>query len=232
LLFDTGAAVSVLDASAAQELELEFLQAVNVGGGTEDRTRAGMYAADFRFGGTLSESQPVLVLDLRERGGPFVDGIDGILSPRTLPGPLLVDLGQNGLAPTALPDAAGRPFGGRGSDLPVASVQIGQTAFEAVLDSGASDFLLLPLDWTERYDFIEAPAPEGSAQNVAGTSGVWRGRLRGEVSFGGRAYVNPEMHVVEGLETPLLGRIALSQLVIVLDYEGRQSWILPATAAR
>lgn len=220
LLLDTGAGVTVLDAASADGLALTLLQEVNVGSNTGTRTRAGMYRAGvLAVGDDGAENVQLLVLDLAAQGGPFVDGIDGILSPNMF-APALVgidfeagtlrlyesDIRLDNLAQTYSE-----------SGLPMTRIEIAGTEYDAQIDTGASSLLTAPTGLADTLPLLAPPRQTATIATVNDTADVLSATLDGDVNIAGKVFPNPDIDFVEGAESILLGMDALEGATIVLD---------------
>lgn len=231
VLFDTGAGISVLDHRAVDESGLKTLDDVNVSSGGASAERARMYRADLRFeNGAESKDAALLLLDLASRGGPFADGIAGILSPSALPFPLIEIDFSRGVVRRAsrAPRSRGTAFTAPAFGLPQTRVRIAGEDIDAVIDSGARDFLSLPLTWSERLSFLVPPVPAGGARTVVDETEILAGTLDGSVSMGGRTFRNPRISFDPLQSLALIGRDALAYFVVTLDYDNGEAWMTPS----
>lgn len=228
LLFDTGAGITIFDQASVDADALEFVQAVNVASGGDNRVVASMYVTGLIVGSRLETArQPVLVMDLKSKGGPFVDGIDGILNPETI-GPLIgIDFAAGLVTRSpARPTGPGSSFLPE-ADLPAIRITVAGEVVHAVLDSGARDFLSLPADWLERIEFEVAPTLAGGARTVAGESQVLSGKIRGDVVIAGKRYEQPLVSFQPDQNLVLIGTEALRDFRVTIDYSAKQSWATP-----
>ena len=228
VLFDTGAGVTVVDETAVDESALQFLQTVNVASGGSGRVEETMYLADFVVAGRCEAAkQPLLVMNLRANGGPFVNGIDGIFGIKALAGaPVEIDFG--GLRARRLdapPDCDGHPFMRAPVRLPATTLRIDDHAITVVIDSGAGDFLTLPIDWAEKIELQSAPVEAGGVRGVAGETRVLEGSPVSAVSISGRSYDDVAISFAEDAAFGLIGMAALRDFVVTIDYENSQSWL-------
>tara|TARA_R110002096_G_scaffold261554_1_gene455191 strand:- start:261 stop:1106 length:846 start_codon:yes stop_codon:yes gene_type:complete len=231
MLFDTGAAISVYDAEQAEGLELTLLQEVNVGSNTGSRTRAGIYrAGPLVVGTTRIADIQMLVLDLAAQGGPFVDGISGVLSPTVLGADLIeidfaagiVSLREDGDRP------AGSSFPYSDAGLPTAQIWIAGREYTAQIDTGASVFMTLPTTLATALPLQSEPETSGQVNTVNDSVAVSAARLDGDVEIAGVVFESPSLEFVDGAESILLGMAALEQFVITLAPASGEAWLTRA----
>jgi predicted aspartyl protease len=233
MILDTGAAMSVLNAAGELPDNLALVQEVNVAANTGARTRAGIYRSGFmRFGANEFDEALFLVIDLSDRPGPFVNGIDGILSPRLITsGYLEIDFAtasyriHEAIEPTW---GVSTPFAE--NSLPVAVIDVAGQPVEVLLDSGASGFLLLPASMVESLPLETPPSASGNIATVNSDATVTNAQLAGNVSISGHIIRNPTLEFADDIEQPLLGLAGLSSYRLVLDSVGQQSWLVPGDA--
>lgn len=231
VLLDTGAAISVFDASQADDLDLTLLQDVNVGSNTGTRTRAGIYrAGPLGLDAFRTDDVQMLVLDLSSQGGPFIDGISGVLSPNIFASSVVeIDFARNVLTLRTLDDRPeGEPFAYDEARLPTARIQIAGTSYDAQIDSGASVFMSLPADLAQSLPLVSQPAVSGHISTVNDTVAVATAPLDGTVEIGGLEFESPELEFVAGSESILLGMAALEHFVITLAPASGEVWLTPA----
>jgi len=227
MLFDTGAAITVIDRQKVNLANLRFLQDANVSGGTADRSVGKIYLSEFVSPSSGdSVEQPVLVMDLVSKGGPFNAGVHGVFSPRTLgDSPISINFFDKTMCVLKeRPHESGIPFINGADGHPAVAVAVDNTEFLAVIDSGSPDLLTLTTEWIDIFDFIEPPKQSGHAMTVAGVNDSLTGRIDGTITVAGVEFENPELTFVVGQAQPLLGMKGLANFEIILDYEVAQSW--------
>jgi hypothetical protein len=177
-------------------------------------------------------------------GDPIADAYDysaedaiGVIGPNLFLGSLVyLELGWNRVrlrdkSLSAAPAGPGTPYLGPPDDsLPATDVELpGGVTARAIMDSGFTAPFALPLAMVDRLP-LEAPARLiGQARSVRGEQPVYGARLRGTVRIGPVTLVDPDVEFF-GNDT-IVGLPILRQMIVVLDPEGRRSWVLaPCTA--
>jgi len=92
----------------------------------------------------------------------------------------------------------------------------------ALMDSGASGALTLPLDMAASLPLEAPPIITGQATSVSGSRPVYGGRLRGQIRVGPLTLTNPMLEF-SGVRMNV-GFNILNQMMIVIDPVGRRSW--------
>jgi hypothetical protein len=196
--------------------------------------------------GATGESFPAVSVSLEGAtinglalGDPIADAYDysvedaiGVIGPNLFLGSLVyLELGWNRvrLRDKGLSDAPagpGTPYLGPPDDsLPATDVELpGGVTARAIMDSGATFPLALPLAMVDRLPLDAPPQLVGQARSVNGEQPVYRAKLRGTVRIGPVTLADPDLEFF-GNDT-VVGLPILRQMIVVLDPQARRSWVL------
>ena len=231
LLMDTGAEITVFDQSLADELTLTFIRNVNVSGGTDAHSEAGIYLAkSISLGGAYAENTPVLMMDLVSRGGPFLHGIDGIFSAAAFaPSLTEFDLARGSvtiLPPEDEPDTEFSVYTESDtSGLPQARVTIDGLEILAVIDTGAPDLIILPMAYAEELPLKTALTEGGRSRTVNDENVAFQAQLDGLLEISGHTWDSPAVTFLEDQSGPVIGMDALGGALVTLDPANGRAWL-------
>ena len=137
---------------------------------------------------------------------------------------------------TAENTPAGRPGGYSGglnpfnvTSLPYARGEFpGGVTRNVDIDTGPARGLVLPADMAATLPLAGPLEPAEDLRLIGITRKATEARIAGVVTLGGIAFDSPEATFGEGMKTPHVGMVLLRSTRIVLDPEGRRTWLLPA----
>jgi hypothetical protein len=125
----------------------------------------------------------------------------------------------------------GKPVRWRGSigdTVPMVAFSIGDVQIDAILDTGSTSRMILPLVYRERFKFLSAPVKVGDlgfAANATVTP-VFEGRVAGTLSAGSLKVENPLISFAD-IEAPLIGWPLIRQMTFVIDPANQLTWFPP-----
>lgn len=162
----------------------------------------------------------------------------GIVGPNAFGGRLvMMDLARSRIyvrprTPDALPRGEAHPYMERegGVCMPSLRLKLPGGVVAAMMDSGNDGELGLPFEMAERLSLEAPPVEIGRAVSVSGSHPIHEARLTGDISIGPVVLNRPKVHF-KG-RVPNIGTSLLRRMLIVMDPEGRQSWILEPGSAR
>lgn len=228
VVFDTGTTSNALDREFVEAIGLRQLGASSV---VDGWTGTSFPAVSVSLAGATING---LALGDATADAYEYDGEDavGLIGPNLFLGSLVsLELGWNRIrlrdkSVSDAPAGPGTPYlGPPDNSLPAADVELpGGVTARAILDSGATHPLSLPLAMADRLPLEAPPRVTGRAMSVSGESPVYGARLRGTVRIGAVTLVNPDVRFF-GRET-VVGLPILRQMIVVLDPEARRSWLL------
>lgn len=231
MIFDTGAEMSVLNSAGELPEGLELVQEVNVAGNTAARTRSGVCRTGYLgVAGFDFDQALILAIDLSNRPGPFINGIDGILSPQIIAsGYLEINFSTSAIQIHQTVDESwGEPTPFSEGSLPVAIIDVAGRAVTVTLDSGARDLLMLPAAMAEDLPLEARPLVSGGIATVTDEVEVSNGTLDGEMVIGGQVYSHPELNFASDIDQPLMGIRGLTSFRLIMDSAGKRSWLILA----
>ncbi|HST37581.1 MAG TPA: retropepsin-like aspartic protease [Allosphingosinicella sp.] len=234
VVFDTGTTSNALDREFVEAIRLRQLGASSV---LDGWTGTSFPAVSVSLAGATINGLALgdATADAYEYAG---EDAAGLIGPNLFLGSLVyLELGWNRVRlrdkrVSDAPAGPGTPYLGPQDDsLPAVDIELpGGVTARAIMDSGATHPLSLPLAMADRLPLEASPRVTGRAMSVSGESPVYGARLRGTVRIGPVTLVNPDIRFV-GRET-VVGLRILRQLIVVLDPEARRSWVLaPCTPA-
>jgi predicted aspartyl protease len=229
LLFDTGTTDNILDTAYAARLNLPNMGPSTLTDGARRKTIPGYVSAVPRLTvrNVVLSNVPVQVSDFSHPEAV------GLLGPYLFSGKLVqLDFGHDRLhilekAPDTVPTSPAEAYlGPTGDALPAAHVNVGGLTLEAVLDSGNSEAVTLPLGMASKIPLASAPLLAGTARSASGEQKIYHARLAGDLKVGPLTLHNPDIHFVEGEAEGNIGLPTLRLLNIVLDPAERRGWIV------
>jgi len=198
-LIDTGAGVSVIDASIAASLGLIVVGQTEVHAPGGDSVPVDVVSAPgLRVGPvTIDNAQPI-TMNIGDMTSGLIQGVLGmdlfqnvVLTLDASAARVIVARG--GLVPDAPGVVAVDQTSGRMKfDLDVAGEKI-----SAQIDTGAPGGFTLPIERMEGLRFLNEPERRGQARLVGGTRTIRRRRLDGTIRFSGLEYENPDVAFME-----------------------------------
>jgi len=115
--------------------------------------------------------------------------------------------------------------------LPEYDVRIGETEFQAVLDSGNPFPILLPMSWMDRFDLIGEPEIVTQVSLVDGSANVYQATLASPLMLGRYTLPGIPVFFIEGQQQANIGAAILSSFVVGMDLVNKQVWLEPASSA-
>lgn len=229
LLFDTGTTDNILDSAYAARLKLPNMGPSTLVDGATHKKIAGHVSVVQRLTirNVVRSNVPVQVTDFSHPEAV------GLLGPYLFSGNLVqLDFGHDRLrilekTSSTIPASAAEPYlGPAGDALPAAHVKVGGLTLQAVLDSGNSEAVTLPLRVASKIPLASAPIVIGSARSASGEQKIYHARLAGDLKLGPLTLRNPDIHFVEGESEGNIGLPTLRLLNILLDPAGHRGWIV------
>ncbi len=209
-IFDTGAAVSVIDTSVAAELSLEGAPKIQ----------------ELRIGNVVIRDLAVFVNPISQMlGGGDVPR--GVLNASSFPGNLVtIDYPAKRIAfrKGALADPDHKQiFNYDPADLPSVPVKVAGREITVHLDTGAPYTLALPTKYMKEIPLSHPAEQKGSAKTHAGLMPVFVATLEGDISIGDFKLPQRELHFTDvvpfGSSEPKgqFGAEGLQSFVLILD---------------
>jgi hypothetical protein len=227
-IVDTGAAVSVIDSSLANELELPVV------GETDLMSPAG---------GTPVESSLVSIDDLAMSTAVFrkvqaatmdlsslfrsPDAPRGVLSASLFGGLLLtfdyprsrISFEKGALGPADGSEIFEYDAGG---GLPVIPVSLAGVIVDFHLDTGSRSGFTLPGSYQDTLPLLSPPVETGRVHLVGREVVEYGSRLNGVATFGRYAFANPEIRFIDALPMGNIGYEILRQFTVTMDSANRR----------
>lgn len=229
LLFDTGTTDNILDSAYAGRLGLAHLGPSRITDGATGKPVPG-YSSFVRLVAARNftrEQVPVQVTDFSHPEAV------GVLGPNLFSGSLVqLEFARDRLiisnkSPGSIPQSAAESYlGPQGDALPAAHISIAGLTVKAVLDSGNSEAVTLPLSMSKKIPLASAPALSGVARSASGNQNLYRARLEGDLKVGPLTLRNPDINFVEHDADPNIGLPILQRLKIVLDPAEHRDWVI------
>jgi predicted aspartyl protease len=229
LLFDTGTTDNILDSAYAERLKLPHMGPSSLIDGARHKTIPGYASVVQRLTmrNVVRSNVPVQVTNFSHPEAV------GLLGPYLFSGNLVqLDFGHDRLrilekTSATIPTSEAEPYlGPPGDALPAAHVNVGGLTLQAVLDSGNSEAVTLPLSMASKIPLASTPVLTGAARSASGEQKIYHARLAGDLKLGPLTLRNPDIHFVEGEAEGNIGLPTLRLLNIVLDPAGRRGWIV------
>jgi hypothetical protein len=227
-ILDTGAMISVIDASLAHELELPIVgetELASPAGGTPV-TSSVLNIDEVQLDAAVFNNVQTAEMDLRsllkDPNAP-----QGVLSAALFRGMLLTfdyPLSQIRFEPGALGPADGSEiFQYEASDgLPTIPISFAGITVDAHLDTGSHAGFVLPGRYQDKLP-LEAPPVEVARVEVVGREfPIFGSRLIGDARFGRYSYPNPEVRFGEFLPVGNIGYEILGRFSVTLDIQNRR----------
>jgi hypothetical protein len=105
---------------------------------------------------------------------------------------------------------------------PMIQAELAGQAFQAVLDTGAARWIILPADQAGRFPFLAGPVSNGIAVGPQlGEAETQAARLDGDLHFGAYTITNPMVEIIDRPEF-LFGSGLLKNFAITLDQAGQK----------
>ncbi|MCA8902320.1 MAG: aspartyl protease family protein [Hyphomonas sp.] len=231
LILDSGAEIIVLDQKLAEKAKLPLVKQVNVSGGTDARSEAGIHlASKIALGESQVDNTPVLMMDMASRGGPFEEYVDGIFSPTAFaPSLTRIDFVSKIvciLPPEDFPDDEASDYtDGAHGGLPQAKIALGNREFMAVIDTGAPDLVILPTSFAEDLPLKTALIESGKSRSVNDENTAFQAQLDGALEISGRRWESPLLTFVEDQSGLALGMGVLAGARLTLDPANQRAWL-------
>jgi predicted aspartyl protease len=237
--FDTGASGPVVSQGLAQELKLDVIGELGVksGGDAADEKPipARLVHIDrLDLGAAKLSAVSIAAMDRARLGG--AEAPVGVLSPAMFLGYLVsLDYPKKELRIRAgqlgPPDDRTLFAYLEGRMIPSLMVTIAGQTMEAHLDSGAAAGLSLPTRLAERLPLDGKPADSGKkARSIRGDFPVFEGKLKGRLSFGQYAVVDPTLEFSDVVQHANLGARLLERFVLTLDVKNRKFELVEGAA--
>ncbi len=236
-IFDTGAAASVLKLAYAQRIGAPNQGAAAAHAPTGAPVQGFRTTIAGTLGGAHFDSALAVALDI-----PLpLEGIDAIISPSVFAGRLVrcnfaasqaqvVPMtAANAPAGTAAPYVEADTHGHMNSTPGVAVSIPGLAPVVAILDTGSSRGLTLPLSMANAVPLVAPMSPDEPQRMVGAPYSAFKAQLNGDVRIGGLTLHNPGIRFVDAPEPVNVGFQILRAGLVVLDPAGRRSWFLPAS---
>lgn len=234
-IFDTGAAASVLKRGYAERLGL-----VNEGAAAAHGP-SGTPVPGFRttiregsLGGVSFAPAVAVAFDI-----PLpLENVEAIISPEVFAGRLVrFDFAGSRadvlpLTADHIPPAESYPYRGEqshGRRMQTPGVQVilpNGASIAAILDTGSARGLSLPLEVAQSLTLAEPLTPDAPQRLVGVEHPAFRARIEGDVRIGPLTLQNPEARFIEGATVSIVGMQVLRDTIVVVDPEGRRSWVL------
>jgi hypothetical protein len=239
-IFDTGAAASVLQRDFAEASHLPH-QGEGLAAGPGGQPVQGFQTSihgrlgDVSFPPRLAVAFPIPL--------PLAD-VRAIISPQVFSGRLVrIDFaaGQAQVLPrdpAHIPRIRGYDYLGRNDAERITrtpSVEVvlpGRRRLQAMIDTGSTAGLELPLNWATRLRLIGPLQPGPPVRLVGIQHRTFLGQVRGTVRIGELVLRDPEVRFVEDDPGGTVGMAILQHAVIVLDPARSRSWLLPREPER
>jgi hypothetical protein len=236
-IFDTGAAASVLKLAYAQQIGAPNQGAAAAHAPTGAPVQGFRTTISGTLGGAHFDSALAVALDI-----PLpLEGVDAIISPNVFAGRLVrfnfaasqvqvVPMtAANTPAGTAAPYAQADTHGHINSTPGVVVSLPRQAPVVALLDTGASHGLTLPLSMASAVPLVAPMTPDEPQRMVGATYSAFKAQLNGDVRIGELTLHNPDIRFVDAPEPVNVGFQVLRAGIVVLDQAGCRSWFLPAS---
>jgi hypothetical protein len=133
--------------------------------------------------------------------------------------------------PSGAPFPYLKSYGAFGTALPSAVLDFGALQVPAILDTGNTSSIILPLAYKDRIALQSAPVQVGFAVSSAQKLPVYRARLQGSVRIGEATLDQPEIYFME-TKAPNIGFPIIRRLSVVFDPSGQRDWVLPSEAPK
>ena len=236
-IFDTGAAASVIRLSFAKAAGLpDQGHASAAGPGGQEipgfRTSITGRLGDAEFAGALA-----VALDI-----PLsLPGIDAVISPGVFKGRFVRFDFARAVAevldrtPENTPSGQSGGYSGGLNPFNITSLPTTRGEFpggvtrNVDIDTGSARGLVLPAEMATTLPLAGPLEPAEDLRLIGITRKATKAKIAGVVTLGGLAFDSPEATFGEGMDDAHVGMVLLRSTRIVLDPEGRRTWLMPAS---
>jgi hypothetical protein len=101
--------------------------------------------------------------------------------------------------------------------LPVVNITIGGRDTEALLDTGSSGGLLIPMSMRDQISLSTSPVKSGRMSTLSGEFDIWSAQLRGAVTIGDHEIDDPKVSFSDYFSEVNLGRDFLRDFIVTID---------------
>ncbi len=164
------------------------------------------------------------------------DDAEGIIAPSSFDGALVRFDGPAStltVLASQTPDADwGEPVkwaGDKTDTVPLIELTFGELKIDAIVDTGSTSPIILPLSYRDKFPFLTPPEKVGELGFAANASSVpfYEAKIDGMLSAGSWSVENPVVSFAD-IDHPLIGWPWIRQMVFVMDPAKQLTWFPPA----